>query len=487
MEFNPTLLLDGYKLGHPQQHAKGFTLGYSNFTPRGTRRPTNIGGVISCGQQYFVREYLVDQFNRNFFSKPRNVVVDEFHRFAKNYVGMLRTDHIDALHQLGYLPLIVKAIPEGMLVSYRIPALTIYSTHKDFGWLPNSLETLLSNVLFLPMTSATTAVMYRRSFNRYARATGVADWFPAWQGHDFSMRGMPGIEAAVLSGFGHLLSFTGTDTCPAMLFAERYYGADITKGNVGGSVNATEHAVMCEDGPEGELETYKRLLTEVYPTGILSIVSDTYNFWDILTVTLPMLKDIITKREGKLVIRPDSGDPVKIILGDPDAIDERAKIGAARLLWKLFGGTMNSAGFIDPPPYIGLIYGDSITLERQEAILSGLKAMGFSSSWVVLGIGSYTYQHVTRDTDGFAMKATYAEINGVGRSIFKKPATDDGTKNSARGLLRVDILQGQGMVLRQDVTWEEEAGGILQPIFVNGEAHSITTLDEIRTRVGAIL
>lgn len=483
MEFPPELQLDGYKLGHPQQHVPGFNLGYSNLTPRGTRRPNNgVGGVISFGQQYFIKEYLIRQWNENFFAINRQKVVDRFHRFAKAYVGLERTEHIEALHNLGYLPLLIKAIPEGTLVPYRVPVMTSRSTHDFFGWLPNSLETILSNVLFMGMTSATTAFQYRRAFKKYAELTGTHPDFVGWQGHDFSMRGMPGVEAAVTSGAGHLLSFTGTDTCPAMLFLEQYYGANIETELVGGSVNATEHAVMCEDGREGEVETYRRLLQDVYPTGILSIVSDTYNFWDVLTVLLPSLRDLVEKRDGKLVIRPDSGDPVKIILGDPDSTDERAKLGAVRLLWKLFGGKMNEKGFIDPMPYLGLIYGDSITLERQEAILSGLQKMGFSTAWIVLGIGSYTYQHVTRDTDGFAMKATYAEVNHIGRAIFKKPATDNGEKNSAKGLLRVDKVDGK-LVLTEDCSWEDEDGGVLRPVFYNGSLLNEQSLSQIRARV----
>lgn len=478
------LLLDGYKLGHPQQYPTNTEVVYSNFTPRGThRKDGGIGGVICFGTQYMIREYLIDHFNREFFGQPKWRVVDEFHRFAKQYVGLDRTDHVAKLHDLGYLPLIVKSIPEGRFVPYRVPVVTLYNTDEDFGWLTNSLETLMSLALFLPMSSATTAFQFKTAFTKYGKLTGTPKELIQWQGHDFSMRGMGGLDAALVSGMAHLTSFTGTDTCPAMLALEHYYGADITKSLIGGSVNATEHSVMCVDGPDCERETYRRLLEDVYPTGILSIVSDTYDFWEVLTKLLPSLREVIERRDGKLVIRPDSGDPVKVLLGDPEApFASPEHAGAVGLLHATFGGTKNAAGYIDPPACVGLIYGDSINLERQEAILSGLMKQGYSSAWVVLGIGSYTYQFVTRDTDGFAMKATWAQVNGFGRAIYKDPKTDNGLKKSARGLLRVDEVDGQ-LTLREDVSWAEELDGELQLVFCDGHAANLQTIDTIRERV----
>ena len=204
---------------------------------------------------------------------------------------------------------------------------------------------------------------------------------------------------------------------------------------IGGSVPATEHSVMCMGTKDNEIGTFERLITELYPTGIVSIVSDTWDFWQVITEYLPQLKSRIVARDGKVVIRPDSGDPVKIIVGDKDAVPGSPEYkGAIECMWEVFGGTVTEKGYKLLDSHIGLIYGDSITLQRQEAILGGLKEKGFASFNVVLGIGSFTYEYVTRDTYGFAMKATYGEVNGEPRNIFKDPKTDDGTKKIRKRL-----------------------------------------------------
>jgi nicotinamide phosphoribosyltransferase len=183
------------------------------------------------------------------------------------------------------------------------------------------------------------------------------------------------------------------------------------------------------------------------------------------------------------VIRPDSGDPVKIIVGDKNAVPGSPEYkGAIECMWEVFGGTVTEKGFKLLDSHIGLIYGDSITLQRQEAILSGLKEKGFSSFNVVLGIGSFTYEYVTRDTYGFAMKATYGEVNGEARNIFKDPKTDDGTKKSAKGLLAV-FKENDTLVLKDECTWEEEKQGLLQTVFENGKIVNEQSLTEIRERI----
>lgn len=501
MRILPVLLKDGYKVGHKFQYPEDTTLVYSNFTPRKSRI-LGVDGVIAFGMQYFVMEYLQRQFAENFFVRRKDDVVKQYKRRIDNYLGPgTDVSHIADLHDLQYLPLKVKAVPEGTLVPFRVPILTIRNTKPEFFWLTNMLETLLSNVLWMPCTSATTAFGYRRSFEKYARETGADKAFVPWQGHDFSFRGMAGVEAACLSGMGHLLSFTGTDTIPAIDYLEEYYGADCEKELIGGSVAATEHSVMSMGMKDGELETIKRLITEVYPSGIVSIVSDTWDFWKVITEYLPTLRTEILARDGKVVVRPDSGDPVKILCGDPESPRECIRKGAIQCLFDVFSGRTNATGYKELDPHIGLIYGDSITPERQVEILGKLKANGFASSNVVLGIGSFTYQHVTRDTYGWAMKATYGEkqvLRGIdygshyvteGQAIFKKPATDDGTKNSAKGLLRVDADYNEEKDLdvitgvTEECSWQSENGGLLDTIFENGDVLNKQTLKQIRARV----
>lgn len=478
MRKNALTLIDGYKIDHRRQYPEGTTKVYSNWTPRGSRIQ-GADGIIFFGLQYFLDEYLTHVWDESFFSKKKSDVTDRYKRMIHDYLGVdfIPVDHIEALHDLGYLPLRFCAMPEGSYVPLRVPALTVENTHPDFAWLVNYCETLMSNILWKPCTSATTAMHLRRIIEAAAWRTGGSQEFIKWQGHDFSFRGMSGIEDAVMSGAGHLLFFTGTDTIPAIEFLRDYYQAT---GLIGGSVAATEHSVMCAGGKFNEIGTINRLLS-LYPSGVLSVVSDTWDLWKVLTEYLPMLRSRILARNGKLVIRPDSGDPVKIICGDPDATDDRAKRGVVQLLWDTFGGTVNAAGFKTLDSHVGAIYGDSINRERMTEILERLQANGFASDNIVFGVGSFTYEYVTRDTFGFAMKATYTENKDYGAmSLYKSPVTDGGEKWSARGRLAVLLGDGDQPVLVCDATPEQEAASLLTPVWEDGEFIRRSTLAEIR-------
>jgi nicotinamide phosphoribosyltransferase len=480
---NPLLLTDGYKLDHRRQYPDGTTLVYSNWTPRKSRLE-GIDNVVFFGLQYFIKKYIIQDFQVHFFDRPKNEVIAKYTRRINNYLGpnLIGKDHIEALHDLGYIPMVFKALPEGSEVPVRVPMFTMYNTLPDFFWLTNYFETLLSAVIWMPCTSATISKQYRKILDKYAAETSSIPDFVSWQGHDFSMRGMAGIEAATISGAGHLLNFTGTDTLPAIDMLEEYYNADSDKELIGGSVAATEHSVMCMGTTEGEFDTFKRLICDVYPTGIVSIVSDTWDLWRVLTDYLPRMKDIIGSRDGKVVIRPDSGDPVLIICGNPEGKTEVERKGVVELLWDTFGGSTNAKGYKELIPQIGAIYGDSINLDRAQRICEGLKAKGFASTNVVLGIGSFTYQYNTRDTFGFAMKATYGEVNGEGRSIFKDPITDDGTKKSAKGLMKITHENGV-YKLYDDVSWEEERQGEMKEVYRDGKLLLEQSLAEIRERL----
>lgn len=473
------LYSDFYKTDHRRQYPNGTTMVYSNITARGSRIP-NVDNVVVFGIQYFIRDYLLRRFNEGFFKQPKEKVIVSYKRRMDTSLGenAISTKHLEDLHDLGYLPVEIKSLEEGTLCPMRVPFLTIKNTLPDFFWVTNFLETIMCNVIWGAMTSATTAHRYREILDEYAKLTSDMPEFVPWQGHDFSMRGMFGLEAALISGAGHLLSFTGTDTIPAIDFLEHFYDADSNKEMIGGSVPATEHSVMCLGGIETELDTYKRLITEIYPTGIVSIVSDTWDYWNTLR-NLNKIKNEIMSRNGKLVVRPDSGDPVDIICGTHmDGTTDPEK-GSIEVLWEMFGGTVNSKGFKQIDPHIGLIYGDSITIDRCQEICKKLEHKGFASTNVVFGIGSYNYQHVTRDTFGFAMKSTYGVINGKGIEIFKKPKTDNGIKNSAKGLLRVN----EDLTLSECVNEQEEKEGKLITVFCDGVDYSHSTLALIREKI----
>ncbi len=482
LDINPFLLTDFYKIGHYQQYPENTEEVYSNLTPRGSRI-TGVNEMVFFGLQYFCLEYLQEHFNRNFFSQNKGKVIDSYDRTIKGGLGkkLPNTEHIEYVYDLNYLPLHIKALHEGTPCPMKVPVLSLRATQKSCYWLTNWVESLMSSIIWQPCTSATIAHEFRKLLDKHAKKTGMPKEFVQWQGHDFSFRGMSSLESAILSGMGHLLSFTGTDTVPAIPALEKYYGANVETELVGGSVPATEHAVMASFGKVDEIETFRHLITKVYPEGIVSIVSDTWDLWKVLTEYLPALKDIIMSRNGKVVIRPDSGDPVLIICGDPNSSNPKIRKGVIELLWDAFGGSVNDQGYKVLDPHIGAIYGDSINLARADEIGNLLAAKGFASQ-VVYGIGSFSYQYNTRDTFGTAMKATRVIVNGECRNIFKDPVTDDGMKKSATGLLMVTRENGK-LVLHEKVTDAQELTGELQTVFLNGEMKRLETLQGIRDRL----
>lgn len=537
MKINPLTAIDFYKADHRRQYPEGTTMVYSNFTPRSDKLspiPEHLyeGVVVNFGLQFFIKDFLMQAWQENFFDRSKAKVVAEYKRRMDTSLGdgAIPVEHIEALHDLGYLPIQINALPEGTKVPIKVPMLTIFNTHPDFFWLTNYLETIMSCYLWKPMTSATIAYHYRVLLEKFAEQTGAPKDFVQFQAHDFSCRGMSGIQDASISGAAHLVSFVGTDTVSAIDLIEQYYNGDATKELIGCSVPATEHSVMCMGEKECEIKTFQRLINKIYPKGIVSIVSDTWDFWKVVTEYAAILKDDIMSREGKVVFRPDSGDPVKIICGtayrlmDSVEADEAhlAKItdagfkifehrgnyyeirhyketdhyiytdieatpemkGAVQCLWETFGGTVTEKGFKVLDQHVGLIYGDSITLKRAEAILLGLRAKGFASNNVVFGVGSYTYQYTTRDSFGFAVKSTYGRVNGEGREIFKDPVTDSGIKKSARGLLKVTNENGK-LTLVDQIDSICVDGDCMMPVYKDGRLLVDQTIADIRARLKA--
>ena len=585
MKLRAATVTDGYKIGHGTMYADGTTKVYSNLTPRSDKiylkNCTKFydGKLVFVGAQGAVKE-IVDMWDDSFFEYSKTVAVGRFANRMAIYLGgeVEATNQLAALWELGYLPLEIKAIAEGTKVPMGIPVMTITNTSPEMFWLTNYLETVLSDLTWKVATNATIAAEYKAIVDHYGDMTGTDAFTRSIQCHDFSMRGMSGPEDAARAGFAHLTSFIGTDTLPAMDYAEDYYSAE---GLIAISVPATEHAVATSNilyiedklGKDmdyrltAETLFMKDLITRKFPAGIVSYVADSFDFWSVLTDILPALKSQILAREaagpapGKLVIRPDSGDPVEVVCGTvmysfntlEDAIDsmrddqcdqaagdcegsycvgaplysdivfikEENKYynistgfeynrhdktyyfieevlstdaeeveatpemkGAIQVLWETFGGTTTETGYNLLDSHIGLIYGDSITTKRAEEILRRLAEKGFASGNVVFGVGSYTYQCNTRDTFGFAVKATYTEVNGQGIAIFKDPKTDS-KKKSAKGLLYVAEFADGSIILSDNVTSDVEASteNMLKTIFKDGQFFNQTTLNEIRARV----
>lgn len=515
------LLTDGYKLSHHRQYPDGTSMVYSNWTPRSCKYfPEASEGSVVFGIQYLIKEYLIDRFNKDFFDRPKEEAVNEFIRRVDGYVGIENVgyEHIAKLHDLGYLPVIIKALPEGSVCPIRCPMLTIRNTEPDFYWVTNYLETLISCALWLPCTSATSARLYKKELKRHASHTGFPEEVNLdFCCHDFSMRGMGSLESAITSGMAHLTSFCGSETIPAIRAAEKYYHAGEFGDTIASTVAATEHSVMCAGGEDDELGTFKRLINDIYPSGIISIVSDTWDFWKVIEEYLPQLKKDILARDGRVVIRPDSGDPVDVICGlrtnphyntrikegryycnfnpfiddEEDScyveVSEGEYYGAYYMLGKIFGWNTTSRGFLYPSTKIGLLYGDSITLERQKQIYLRLESANMAACNLVLGVGSYTYQFKSRDSISFAVKATACVIDGELKEIYKHPKTDSGVKNSLRGLISVgkDKDGNYYPIDRQD--WNGEGFGYLEVVFKDGELKKEYTLKEIRNRIKSSL
>lgn len=492
---NPFLLTDFYKVVHHHAYKPGLEKLVSYWTPR-MSRIDGLDEVVVFGVQGFVKEYLVDYFNAHFFSRSREAVISDFENFITMTMPDQRIAHdtsfIAALHDLGYLPLEIKSLPEGTVAPIKVPSVEIRSTHPDFPWLVNYFETLFSSEIWQCMTSATLAMRYKALVNAfYGKTVDPSDGpCPEYLCGDFSMRGMGGIHSASLSGSGHLTSFKSSATIPAIARLAAYYNCDLKKDEVGFGVASMEHSVMSSYGPEDELGAYRHLITEVFPSGKLSIVSDTYDYWRLLTEVLPKLKDDILARDGKVLIRGDSGDPVDIICGNENAeVGSPEYYGTVELLYRIFGGKVNSKGYKVLDSHIGAIYGDSITYERAMAIYNRLERKGYAISNCILGIGSYTYQYNTRDTFGFALKATHASIGGVEVPIYKNPITDDGNfKKSHRGICVV-VRNESGYEVIDGCTEAsaQEYDNLLQPIFRDGKLLNETSLNAIRERIDSHL
>lgn len=516
---------DFYKTGHIKQYPENTELVFSNLTPRTRKHFTGSTIVPFIGVKVFglqaAMKMIHERFEDTFFSQPKEEVLEYYGKRMNVSLGegAVGLEHIEALHDLGYLPIEFRTLAEGSNVPIGIPVFTVHNTLPEFYWVVNYLETVLSNETWFPMTSATISDTFRRLIDYYGELAGGDDSVNGFMCHDFSMRGMMGSHAAAISSAAHVVSFTGTDSIPAFDYLDYFYGTT-PDDFIAGAVPATEHSVMCMSEEDGEIELFKRLITEVYPDGIVAIVSDTWDFWKVVTEYMVELKDLILAREGTLTLRPDSGCPVRILTGydiysledapvtpkedyvivtyTPDGkeyelydsklnelkpIEEHVALGAVECLWNIFGGATNSLGFKTLDSHIRLIYGDSITIPIAEKIFHRLHKKGFTHNNVILGAGSYSFQYNTRDTFGFAVKATAGIVNGESRALQKKPKTDpDNSKVSARGFLKVVFDSNKNYTLQENVDFGSifESDNLLMVRYRDGEFFNQTDFWKIR-------
>lgn len=473
---NLLLATDVYKMGHMDQYKPGTNKVYSYLQARNDK---NYKQAVFFGLQYYLKEYLTKPITHDDAEEFIDVRTKILGHTSNNIKKQIRS-----LGNLGYLPLKIKAVPEGMIIDNKNVLLTITNTDPQFYWLVGFVESLLLK-LWYPITVATTSLEYKKVIMEHYKKSVDDNLFDVheFMCHDFGYRGDTSEESAIISGMSHLTCFKGSDTVVAFNSVGKYYGGANPKGPNKGlimsSVPASEHSVMCSFGREGELDAYKHML-RLYPKGIVSIVSDTYDIYNVLTNFAEILKDDILNREGTVVFRPDSGDPYLVLCGDPSSNDPNVKKGCVRLLDEMFGHTVNQKGYKVLNSKVSLIYGDGMYLERYKKILNELENMGYAANNLCIGIGGLLRYH-SRDTMGFAIKATKVRIGDQELSIQKDPITDKGKKSHKGYLKLVKSNISSNYVTIDDVA--EDAPSLLETVFENGEILRYTNLDEIRERI----
>lgn len=484
MNFRRMVMLysDSYKQCHPVMYPDNQEYLVSYLTPRKAMNE-NFPKMVVYGVQPFIFD--MHAAFEDFFCDPLETVMDDYDYYIGTHLGLdnVARDRIIELHELGYLPLEIRALPEGTVVNMGVPIVEMRNTHPRFAWLVQWVECLLQTEVWPMCAYATVGWEYHKVAEKYYKMTAPgADPFMAMA--DFGFRGMSCMEDATRCSASWLLSFNKTSTIPALPYLDDYYNADCAKNKIGIGAVSTEHSVMAAnfaiDGDE--ISFVKRMLTEIYPNTSFSMVSDTYDYWNMVDNIIPACKEEILAHNGKLLIRPDSGDMVEI------------SIKTIQKLWDEFGGTVNEAGYKVLDPHIGLIYGDGCTLNRVAEIYELLAQMGFAATNVVFGVGAFCFHALfspdnkftvlTRDTWGMAMKATYGVFGGKEVPIFKDPKTDNGLKKSQKGCCLVrKLADGSFDCIDGYREWVEDIKTQLIPVFKDGESINEQEFLNIRTRL----
>ena len=461
---NLILLADAYKYSHHKLYPSGITKVYSYLESRGGK----FGSTVFYGLQYFLKEYLSGvSFMKEDLDEAESMLNQVFGR--KDVFDKSRFQYILDKYN-GHLPVKIKAVPEGRPIPTNNVLMTIENTDSNCYWLTNFLETLLMQVWY-PSTVATLSreikKVVRESFDDTAsvESYGAIDFVL----NDFGFRGVSSVESAGLGGSAHLINFRGSDTITGSTFAKSFYN---TSEVYGLSVPATEHSICTMMGEEGELEVFKNVIRQ-YPTGVVACVSDSYNifraaerYWG------TELKIEVLDRDGTLVIRPDSGDPIQTLLQ------------LFHILFHKFGFTLNEKGYKVLPKQVRVIQGDGVNYESIQQIYVALKGAQISAENLVLGMGGALLQKVDRDTQKFALKCSYAEVDGKGIAIHKRPLELDANgkliesfKRSKSG--RLKLIQDSGSY--KTVPFEQtDAYDELITVFENGRIITEYTFEDVR-------
>ena len=460
---NLILHTDSYKLSHWLQYPAGMKKVYSYLESRGGKYPA----TLFFGLQYFLKQL-------------EGVVVtmedvEEADAFAKAHFGSdifnkKGWEYIVKNHG-GKLPIRIKAVKEGTLVPTHNVLMTIENTDPACYWLTNAMETMLMRVWY-PITIATNSFYAKQTIANYLNETANDLNSLPFKLHDFGYRGVSSEESAGIGGMAHLVNFMGTDTLAAIAYSNKYYDA---KGVNAFSVPASEHSVACSFGKDKEQAYFLNML-DTYPTGHVSIVSDTYDVYNFVETMSSKFKNKILARQGTVVFRPDSGDPIEV------------NVKLINILWSIFGneGSITSTGHKLLPSQVRLIQGDGIDLESLNEILKTVTELGFSAENWVFGSGGGLLQKFDRDTLKFAIKASYGEreVDGkvIGFNIQKDPITSSGKKSKAGQLKLVKSRFDNELftMTSDDKNFNTWAVDEMDVVFENGEIKRTQTFEEIR-------
>ena len=454
---NIILSSDSYKINHWMQYPKNTEGVYSYFE---SRNGAAFPYTTFFGLQAIMMEYLEGiRVTQSVINEAATLSAAHFGN--DQYFNLSGWQHILRDHG-GRLPIRIKAVPEGMSVATNNVLMTVESTCDKCFWLTNHLESLLTHVWY-PSTVATLSRTTKEMIAQFLDETGCSHDGLGFQLHDFGYRGVTSHESAGIGGLAHLVNFMGTDTLPSMLYAQKYYDASLD--GLAYSVAATEHSVMTALGPDGELSILDELLKD-YPTGILSVVSDSYNIYNFVDEVCKR-KDIIMERDGVFVVRPDS-------ITKPHPNPEELTAWIVDTLYDTFGGTVNEAGFKTLDPHVRVLWGDGIDQEGIFKILEYLRSHGFAAESMVFGMGGGLLQKVNRDTQRFAFKCSAQKRDGMWHDVFKKPL--DLSKMSKHG--KLSLIEYEGKLTT--VTGSDHHNDILETVFENGVITKKYTFDEVR-------
>lgn len=454
-EINFILDVDSYKLTHRVQYPANTENVFSFFESRGGEYPE----TVLFGLQYILLTKFVGiRVTKEHIDEAEEIA--ELHFGAANVFSRAPWEHMVVVHG-GKLPLRIKAVPEGTVVTNHNALMTVEVTCPMCFWLTNYAETQLSQVWY-PSTVATQSREMKKIIADYARRTSD-DQFIDFKLHDFGFRGSTSYESSAIGGAAHLVNFQGTDTLSAVMLLRKYYDAEMP----GFSIPAAEHSTITSWGQENEVKAFENMLDQ-YPTGLVAVVSDSYDIFKACSdLWGTALKEKILARDGTVVVRPDSGDPAPTV------------VKVLNILGEKFGVTKNSKGYKVLPSQIRVIQGDGIDIKSLRLILEKMENAEWAVDNIAFGSGGGLLQKVNRDTLKFAFKASAILIDGEWHDVWKDPITDPGKTSKKGRLALTERADGFHTVLERNIAPEDNK---LVLVFENGELFNHQTLADIRSR-----